>query len=50
MEEGTKFHKYCEDYLNGKTVKIPGMHTSMFRAVKEVLDKITEIRHIENLV
>ena len=50
MEEGTVFHKYFEDYLNGKTVKIPGIHTNMFKAVKGELDKITEIRNIESLV
>ena len=50
MEEGTKFHKYCEDYINGKPVKVPGMDTNMFKAVKEELDKITEILNIESLV
>ena len=50
MQEGTRFHKYCEDYLNGKSVKVPGMHTNMFKAVKEELDRITEIRNIESLV
>ena len=50
MEEGTIFHKYCEDYLNGKSVKVPGNHYDMFEAVKDELDKITEIRDIESLV
>ena len=50
MEEGTVFHKYCEDYFNGKPVKIPGEHVDMFEEVQNEMDKITEIRNIESLV
>ena len=50
MKEGTTFHKYCEDYLNGKTVTIPAEHVDMFEEVKDEMDKITEIRNIESLV
>ena len=50
MKEGTTFHKYCEDYLNGKTVTIPAEHVNMFEEVKDEMDKITEIRNIESLV
>ena len=35
MEEGTIFHKYCEDYLSGKSVKIPGPHVDMFEAINK---------------
>ena len=50
MEEGTKFHKYCEDYLNGLSVVVPGSDVDMFKEIKKELDKITEIRNIESMI
>ena len=49
MQEGTILHKFCESYLNGKKVKVPGIHFDMFKAMKDESDKITEIRNIESL-